>query len=317
MSTRVKTALVMALAMIICLLPAIWLPWFPVIGFTVIFVFCALELYQALGRRLRPLALLPIIVGTLTGLSPIYIWIAYRNLTGWHALPLYSASFDQALVNNNAWVTSMCWLFGLGMALYAFVFILFSLLSNVTQTLLRGPAYLPNAVATSFAGLFLSAPLASVCLYMYAIPNGFRWLLAVLFSAVITDTAAYYMGRFFGRKPIVPNLSKAKTLEGFLSALFINAIIMGLAFAFLMRGSLPQFTTFSANFLFGIGYGLVMSLVCQLGDWTCSAIKRFCELKDFSKTFPGHGGMLDRVDSLTFGLPFGLIAAFFYYMIER
>lgn len=317
MNVRMKTGLLISLVIAAVALVSIWLPWVMLLATGLIFLYSATELYEALRRRLRPLPLTPVLLGTALGFSPVYVWIVFRRLSGWHAMPLRTANLDQSLVNNNAWLTSMCWLLALGLAVYAFLFFLFSMLNIVIQLLIKGPAFLPNAVATSFAALFLSFPLASSVLFMYAIPNGWRWIVAVILTAAATDVSAYYAGRFFGQRKILPSLSKNKSLEGTLSALLFSGIVMAFYFAFVMRGGLPQHKGFAMNFLFGIGYGILLSFSCQLGDWICSGIKRWCELKDFSKTFPGHGGMLDRFDSYTFGLPFGLFAAYLYYMIEH
>ncbi len=317
MSARVKTGIIIALVLLVFIGLGIWLPWMPLILFSIVFLYSATELYEALRRRLRPLSLAPVLVGTIIGLAPIYIWVVFHRLSGWHAMPLRSANLDQNLVSNNAWLTSMCWLLGLGLAVYAFAFMIFSMISIFVQVLLKGPAYLPNAVATSFASVFLSFPLACVTLYMYAIPNGWRWLVAVVLTASITDIGAYYAGRYFGNRKILPSISKAKTLEGMLAAILLSGIVMGFFFTFIMRGALPQHRAFSSNFLFGIVFGVLMSLACQVGDWSCSSIKRWCELKDFSKTFPGHGGMLDRFDSFTAAFPVGLFLAYLYYIIEH
>lgn len=317
MSARVKTAIMLTLVFVVFMGLGIWLPWIPVILFGLIFLYSATEVYEALRRRLRPLALTPVLIGTSIGFAPIYIWIVFHRLSGWHAMPLRSANLDQNLVSNNAWLTSMCWLLALGLALYAFIFLLFSLISVIVQVLLRGPAYLPNAIASSFVAIFLSLPIACVCLFMYAIPNGWRWLLAIVLTASVTDISAYYAGKYLGRKKLLPAISKAKTVEGMLAAILLSGLIMGFFFVLIMRGSLPQHKSFASNFLFGLLFGIVLSLACQLGDWMCSTIKRWCELKDFSKTFPGHGGMLDRFDSLTFALPVGLFLSYLYYIIEH
>ncbi len=314
---RIMTGLLVALYLVAFLAPGFHFAWVPVVGMALIFAFASLELYQAIGRRLYPMYLLPMVVGTLLGLLPCLVWIWYHDLSGWQNISLRTVTLSPAMLSNNAWLTVMNWMLGLGIALYAVVFLLYAFLVQMIQLLLQGPAALPSAVASTSASATLSFPLACVCLFMFAIPNGWRWLVLIVLLSSLTDMTAYYAGRFWGKRAVVPKLSPTKTFAGTVAALAMSAVVSALFFVLFLRGNLPQFEGVGINLVFGIFFGLLVGLAIQMGDWLCSAIKRWCELKDFSKTLPGHGGVLDRFDSLIAALPVGLLLAFFYYMIEH
>lgn len=128
-----------------------------------------------------------------------------------------------------------------------------------------------------------------------------RWL--VLFPLVLTwvqDTAAYALGKLFGKHKLAPLLSPQKTREGFFFGLFFSAILAGF---WLKR--LPPFSLYPIWFLALVGVGL--GAMAQAGDLFESLFKRAVEVKDSSAVLGEHGGFLDRVDSLLFTIP-----AFYY-----
>jgi len=96
-------------------------------------------------------------------------------------------------------------------------------------------------------------------------------------------------------------------------ASFVAGALFGLIF---LTGSTPQLTGYFANLLFGALAGVFLSIVGQIGDWFASAIKRWAKLKDFSKILPGHGGILDRLDSYMFVLPTLLLVSLIYYLVK-
>lgn len=118
------------------------------------------------------------------------------------------------------------------------------------------------------------------------------WLLAIVFA---TDTAAYIVGRLVGRAPLAPRISPAKTWEG-----AVGGLSGGVAAAVVAVPGLGLPLSSSQALLFGA----VLSLIAQLGDLFASALKRRLGTKDFSALLPGHGGLLDRLDSI---LPSGLV----------
>lgn len=116
------------------------------------------------------------------------------------------------------------------------------------------------------------------------------WL--VLASIWASDTCAYFVGRVLGKRKIVPTISPNKTLEGFIGG-FIGCVLAG------WIGSI----CLGLPFNFGVGIGTVVGILAPLGDLFESKLKRMAEIKDSGTLLPGHGGVLDRFDSLLFSLP--------------
>jgi len=112
------------------------------------------------------------------------------------------------------------------------------------------------------------------------------------------DTGAYYGGRRFGRRKLAPLLSPKKTLEGALFGLAGSLVVGMTAAMFLLEGV----TVFQA-----LAVSLVVALCGQAGDLVVSLWKRAKGVKDSGRLIPGHGGLLDRIDSLLLGLPAGYI----------
>lgn len=131
--------------------------------------------------------------------------------------------------------------------------------------------------------------------------NGRILIWFVLIASWGSDVFAYFIGRHFGKHKLT-KISPNKTVEGAVAGV-VGAILLGIIFAVL------------CNTLWGVGInylliGCIMallSIVGQIGDLAASSIKRYCEIKDFSELIPGHGGMLDRIDSIIFVLPFAFI----------
>lgn len=121
--------------------------------------------------------------------------------------------------------------------------------------------------------------------------TGLNYFLFILFIVWATDSGAYFIGKFFGKRKLWPAISPNKTIGGAIGGVSA-ALIVGVVFQLVYP------------FDFSMGYvifiTIIISLVGQLGDLVASAIKRHYDIKDFGKLFPGHGGVLDRVDSLLF-----------------
>ena len=118
----------------------------------------------------------------------------------------------------------------------------------------------------------------------------------------MTDIGAYFIGVFFGKHKLNERISPKKTVEGFFGGIFISAIFsMGFAFILSSVGSPILPGIFDLEHWYNIVVmSLLMPLLATLGDFVFSAIKRAYEIKDFGNIMPGHGGILDRVDSIIF-----------------
>ena len=118
--------------------------------------------------------------------------------------------------------------------------------------------------------------------------GGQWWTLAFIILVVATDTGAYVSGLNFGRHPMAPRISPKKTWEGFIGSALV-ALVAGVLLSIFMIG-MPWW--------FGIVFGLTIAATATLGDLTESLVKRDLGIKDISTWLPGHGGFLDRVDSI-------------------
>lgn len=124
--------------------------------------------------------------------------------------------------------------------------------------------------------------------------TGACWLMYVFVLVWATDTGAYFAGRSFGRHKLAPKVSPGKTIEGFIGGVTL-AVIVSLV-TYVLGIFLIDFDTFAISSLLAI-------LVSVLGDLTESMFKREAEIKDSGHLIPGHGGILDRIDSLTAAVP--------------
>jgi phosphatidate cytidylyltransferase len=130
---------------------------------------------------------------------------------------------------------------------------------------------------------------------IHQLASGRAWVLFSLVAVYFGDTTAFYIGRAWGRRKLAPQVSPSKTCEGGLGAMGGS-----LAGALIFKGLFfPELPTVHAIAL-GVGIGVVG----QLGDLFESLIKRSAKVKDSGMLIPGHGGLLDRVDSLLFASPF-------------
>jgi len=127
--------------------------------------------------------------------------------------------------------------------------------------------------------------------FLYETPAGKQWVFFVLLVIMAGDTAGYFVGTRFGRRKIYPRISPNKTLEGTVAVL-IAGVLTGLLYSplFLSQVSLPEALVLS----------FLLSVLGQVGDLFESWIKRSFSVKDSSALLPGHGGILDRMDSLVF-----------------
>lgn len=143
-------------------------------------------------------------------------------------------------------------------------------------------------------GIFYIGLLGSHLVLLRFLPDGAGWLIIASAITACSDTGAYFVGRALGKKKLCPNISPNKTVEGAAGGILLG-LLGALLFAFLL---LP-----AVNLLFVIGVAIFLSMVGIAGDLTESIIKRGTATKDSGSWLAGHGGILDRVDSLLFVCP--------------
>jgi phosphatidate cytidylyltransferase len=127
-----------------------------------------------------------------------------------------------------------------------------------------------------------------------ALPDGVEWLLMLLLVTWLGEAAAYLAGTTLGRRALAPALSPRKTVEGAVAQVVVSALAGLLAHAWFHP---------SLGAVQGLALGALLGVVGQAGDLAESAIKRSLGAKDSGALLPGHGGMLDRIDSLLFNVP--------------
>ena len=148
-------------------------------------------------------------------------------------------------------------------------------------------------IGAAFMGtLYIAA--SFTCLSMLRYSERGAYLFGLVFVAAwVTDTFAYFTGRLIGRHKLAPTVSPKKTVEGSLGGTLF-AVLAFLLYAFILERSFAltiSYAAFAAS-------GLLLSVVAQIGDLFASQIKRECGIKDYSNLLPGHGGILDRFDSI-------------------
>ena len=146
-----------------------------------------------------------------------------------------------------------------------------------------------------FFGIFYIGFLLSHVSLIQNMANGKRWVLFLILTVWAGDVSAFLFGSLFGRHKLYPKISPKKTYEG-LAGGMVGSVIVALAYALLF---IPQLKT-GLCILLAIGLGVLG----QLGDFTESMLKRGAQVKDSGSLIPGHGGMLDRLDSFLFSAPF-------------
>ena len=141
--------------------------------------------------------------------------------------------------------------------------------------------------------------------YLIIVRNSnIHYLIYILLTTIMSDTFAHFFGTKIGRVKLCPNVSPNKTVEGMIGGTIFGTFIPTVYFL--------TFISQSANVLLTIVMSLTLSLIAQFGDLVFSAIKRKYGVKDYGNIMPGHGGVLDRLDSTIFAiLAFAFFASFF------
>ena len=160
-------------------------------------------------------------------------------------------------------------------------------------------------IAYTLVGILYVVLLTMLVAKINGMENGNILIWYAIFAAWATDIFAYFIGRYFGKHNF-SKISPKKTIEGCVGGT-IGGVLVILIY------------TYVANTFWGMNYsyifvgimGLVLSIIGQIGDFAASSIKRYVDIKDYSNLIPGHGGMLDRIDSLIFLAPFAYVIFMF------
>lgn len=193
------------------------------------------------------------------------IWLAAIALTGWRA--------D---------------LFPLMLVLTA------GLIISIVAALFVAERPISSWMATALVAIYLGVMMAQGISLRF-LPQGFWWLLLGFGVTWMNDSAAYFTGVTIGRRKLWPRLSPKKTWEGTVGG-WVGAALVG--------GLLTWLSPLQLGFLPGLILGALGGVLGLLGDLSISMVKREVGVKDSGAFFPGHGGMLDRLDSMLFVIPF-------------
>jgi len=150
-----------------------------------------------------------------------------------------------------------------------------------------------HPLSAAIAGLLALVPCWLALVHVTFATQGTQWVLFTLALVWAADTGAFFAGRWLGRVPLAPRVSPKKTWEGVLGGIATSALVAWLAATYL-------FTVDTWPFVISC---VAVAAVSVVGDLTESMLKRAVGLKDSGSVFPGHGGMLDRIDSVTAAAP--------------
>ncbi len=258
-------------------------------------------------RVLTAIVLLAVLLTVMLGLPPIYtVWLisALVLVGAWEwagfiggGSPAIRATFTGVIalaLAASLWLQAVLpgFVYGavavaLGWWLVAFLWICFA------------PTRV-NAVTAALAGLFALVPCWLALVYATLATNGTHWVLFTLALVWAADTGAFFAGRWFGKVPLAPRVSPKKTWEGVIGGVALSAVVAWLAATYLFTVDVWPFVLTC----------VAVAAISIVGDLAESMLKRAAGLKDSGALFPGHGGMLDRIDSVTAAAPALVFALF-------
>tara|TARA_Y100000590_G_scaffold452397_1_gene595499 strand:+ start:381 stop:1187 length:807 start_codon:yes stop_codon:yes gene_type:complete len=157
-----------------------------------------------------------------------------------------------------------------------------------------------NLFFSCLSFFYLMPPIISLILISDIYPKGTEYILLIFLMVWCTDTGAMIFGKIFGGIKFVPSISPAKTWSGVLGGIILP-VFLGVLCAII----------FQVEIFFFLIFSIIISILAQFGDLTESFIKRYHGVKNSGQIIPGHGGLLDRIDSLIFVFPALLIFLYF------
>ncbi len=251
---------------------------------------------SALGKRVLTAALLiPAVLGCLyRGGLPFFMLVLAASLVAMFEMRIMLESIIGPVLGIPLYVCTVGFLIAVycqGQLLVAPLMVVAFLFVAIKE--LMSPSVRPfqRGGLTLFA-MFYGGFLPGHFLLLRAEPQGFALLLLVLLGTWAADTGAYFIGIRWGRHQLAPQVSPKKSVEGALGGILLAALITHYVNARLQVGLVP-----------GWFMGLVIGVAAALGDLFESALKREAGIKDSGWILPGHGGVLDRIDSLLFTVP--------------
>jgi len=222
----------------------------------------------------------------------------YNSLSGLGYRPIKFIGFTSCLpvllIGLNGvvnWIDNYVDLFASLVYFSMAVYIIFIVL--LSYLIFRNKKYNIVDISLTIYGVLYIPFLMSFVVLTRNLTHGFYYVWFIFIGAWVTDTFAYFTGVLFGNRKIIPDISPKKTVEGTIGGVVgcaVITVIYGLWINTKLMNAIP------VSHL--VILGVINGIISQLGDWLASAIKRHTKIKDFGKIMPGHGGILDRFDSI-------------------
>ncbi len=192
----------------------------------------------------------------------------------------------------------LLYIFNYGFADYIFALIGYFILLNCLFVVTY-PRDFMSILFTLFGKIYITTLLGF--LLLLRADGGFAAVLAIFLAVWANDSGAYFCGVAFGRRRLAPRLSPKKSVEGAVGGVLTAMLVLYL-FAPILGWLRP----------FALVFGFILALAGQFGDLAESALKRWANAKDSGSFLPGHGGVLDRVDSLLFAVPAAFLLMYYF-----
>ena len=257
-----------------------------------------------------PLLIIFIVLGNMplkiaiTVLTCIGLYELYRAFSGFikpvHYIGFAAAVIYMAFIEKIIYTASLLNVF---IAVFLLVILVYVVIAHESGNTM-------DAIVTFFGFFYVCFLLSHVYLTrQYTHGAMLVWL--IFLSAFGCDTGAYFTGMAFGKHKLIPQLSPKKTIEGSIGGI-VTAIVACVIYGIIVEhyNELAGVDTVMLCFL----AGLIGSIISQIGDLAASAMKRYTGIKDFGKIMPGHGGVLDRFDSVILTAP--TVYYIMFYLIK-
>jgi phosphatidate cytidylyltransferase len=258
------------------------------------------EGHVLLKRILSAVVLVPVVVWIVAGAPPwIFQWfvVVLSAAASWELCHLFQGTGRVA----RPWLTALC--AAVVTASFIFPGAPVAALAVTTGLILAASLWIPSgpssdAVVIGLTSLCYIGVLMGHALLLHQLADGRALILFLLAVTWAGETAAYLVGSAIGRHKLAPKISPGKTVEGAAGQLLASVVA-----AWALAGLVPRWSSVETSMA-----GLLLGAVGQVGDLAESVIKRSVGAKEAGNVFPGHGGLLDRIDGLLFNTP-----ALFYY----
>lgn len=248
------------------------------------------------GLLIVPPIIFLIIIGTPFILTLLVMAVSYLGLKEYYRLTLPGSNDIEKFIGIlSGIIIILISVYGDSNAHYIFIVIILLIISVIYMIISKDLSKIASKIGIMLFGIFYIGFLLSHISMIRIIEDGLKWILFLIITVWSADIFALLFGSFWGRHKLYPKISPNKTYEGLLGAL-IGPLISGTIYSWFFFPNLDKIKC--------IGLSIGIGFFAQLGDFTESMIKRGANVKDSGNLIPGHGGMLDRLDSFLFSSPF-------------